>query len=189
MYKLIGNKESFAVEIEILRIEEFNKQCWIKSRLWIGGSPIGVFDEDENYLWPFLQSLCIIAEESGQFWDYELEGLNCKETFFTINPFFGKYDEYMNLSDEEAANYEKYEKYKFVWGENFDQWKMSVVINDEYCTFFWLPYWNEDGSKNNDYNDYVKVLQCFKVPLSEVQSAYREVYAMVPDEYWSNVRR
>lgn len=186
MYKLIGNKESFAVEIDLLRIEEYNKQCWIKSRLWIGGNLIGIFEEDENYLWPFISSLRVIAEKPEIFWDDELEGLTCTETFFTINSFFGRFDDYMKLSDEEAAYYQKYQKYEFMWGENFDQWKINVVIKDSFCTFLWLSYWNEDGSENKEYNDYVKVVQCFKVPLSEVQNVYKEVYDMIPKDYWKS---
>lgn len=185
MYKLIGNKESFAVEIEILRIEEFNKQCWIKSRFWVGGSPIGLFDEDENYLGPFLKSLRIVSEESEQFWDDELEGLNCRETFLFINPFIDNFEAYTKLSREDAKYYDEIEgRYRFMWGENFDGWMLNVVIKDGICMFLWFLFRNPDGSENEDYN----TVQCFKVPLSEVQDAYREVYAMIPDEYWKRFK-
>lgn len=181
MYKLIGNKESFAVEIEFLRVEEYNKQCWIKSRLWIGGNPIGLFDEDENYLWAFFSSLRVIAEKPEIFWDDVLAGLSCTELFLAINPFIDNFDAYTRLSREEAEPYDHIEgKYRFMWGENFDRWRLNVVIEDSTCIFLWYLFRNSDGSENENYNS----TKCFRVALSEVQKAYEEVYAMVPKEYW-----
>src|SRR5690606_22721956 len=113
-------------------------------------------------------------QENGDFWDDELEGLNCKETFLTINPFIDNFEAYMLLNDEEAAYYSTYNKYRLGWGENFDKWMLNVVVKDDICMFLWYLFRNPDGSENEDYN----TVQCFKVPLSEVQEVYKEVYDM-----------
>ncbi len=117
MYKIIGNKADFAIEVDIIH---FLPSIFVKSALWLGGERVGEFHDSENVLGPFMWSLHRIITERYKYWDSELEGLNCAALFSKILPFL--YSDYFDLTSEEQEIYDKYSHFLISLGENFDPW-------------------------------------------------------------------
>ena len=175
MKKLIGDRRSFAIEIEIIQF----KPLWGKSCLWINNCQIGHLD-DENYLAPFLGSAYRIAKRHKDFWLEELAGLKCKDAFYAIHPFYNEPHKFDELSSDEAKPFFKYDIFIIQWGENFDDWIVDVIVDNNLCQFMWVytPLRDNDSfeAKNN--------IQCHSVKLEDIQRCYDELVTLVPDEHW-----
>lgn len=172
MYYFIGKKESFGIEIEI---SSFEPKLAGRVRLAIGSKWVGNFDE-ENYLYQFLRSLYRISLKHSDLWSPRFEGLDCRQIFYTIHPFFDEPDLFFDLSDEEQQALEVYDVFLMMWGENFDGCSIRTVVKDGICTFIWVTE-SEYLSRNADLN-------CVNVPLTAVQDAYKEICKIIPDSYW-----
>lgn len=174
--RIIGNKQTFAVQVEILKFEPW---VWGKSAIWVGGEILGDYD-DENIMGPFIGTLMDIALHSDKYWDEELKGLDDKDIFYTIHPFYNNPDGFYDLSDEEAKKYYKYDKYLMGWGENFDDYTISIVDKKELCLFIWVYTPNRDDDNFEVRNN----IKSFEVPLLEIQEVYRQFCTLIPNEYW-----
>ena len=132
-------------------------------------------------LGPFLRQLATVATEYDDYWEPELQGLNCKDMFLATHPFFENPEALYDLSHDETEKYIKYDKFLLQWGENFDRWTLSVVVRNEICKFLWFSDWTTKRENNPDFKNGIK---CTDVPIKDVQAVYKEVCALIPDEYW-----
>lgn len=176
MKKNIGEKNLFAIEIDIVKYEPW---IWGRSCLWINNIQIGDYD-DENILSPFIRSLMRIALKYQALWFDELNGLECKELFYLINPFYNNPDEFYNLTFEEQGNYIKYDIFNFQFGENFDQWILRPIVKNDICKFLWVQIPKGDNDTYETRNN----IQCFDIPLKNVQKVYRDLCNLIPNQYW-----
>ena len=176
MEKIIGDKKSFAVQIHISRYEPW---LWGKTCIWINNSQIGDF-EDENILGPFIGSLMRVAIKSQGLWFKEFEGLDCREIFTTINPFYGDPDKFYDLPGDQQEKYTKYDIFLFQFGENFDNWLLYPIVKGEMCKFIWRMYVHSKSDNTEVHNQ----IHCFDVPLRDIQEVYRQFCRLVPDQYW-----
>ncbi len=181
MDTVIGNKQNFAIELKIL---SFIPSLYGKTAIWINEEKIGVFDENEVLLGPFIRSLHRIIFHKGDFWDPELQGLDCKKIFLTITPFFENDDDFHNVSSDYIDKVIKNDKYLMFWGENFDKWILKVVIHDEICTFLWYSFYDNNGLR---INENVNLIKCKKIYLSDVVDIYKQLKNIIPVEYWPNL--
>lgn len=176
MDSIIGKKNSFAVEIEILKVQP---QLWGRTAIWLNSCRIGDFN-DENILAPFINSLSRIALSSDKFWEEDFAGKSCKDILLAISPFFYNPEDFFDLSNEEQERLQKFDKYLFQWGENFDAWAIYVVVKDTVCKFLWVKIQKE----NEDLNVHGHSIQCFEVPLLEVRDVYKQLCDIIPNECW-----
>lgn len=179
MEKVIGEKKSFAVGIDIIKFEPW---IWGRSCLWINNIQIGDL-KDENILGPFIGSLMRIAVKSDKLWLDELEGLTCEQMFSTIHPFLNNPDAFFDLTYEQQGNYVKYDLFLFEFGENFDDWIINPIVKDDNCKFIWLF----DPSRGKEKQKIKDSVKCYDVPLEKIQEVYKEFAKLIPDEYWPNM--
>jgi hypothetical protein len=184
MYKLIGKKETFAVEIAnvVAPPKWESDDFWIKSAIWINSIKLGEW-EDINLVGIFLRSMYRIARQYETFWVEELEGLNCKELFLTIHPNYNDTDSFYDLPEEEQARLTQFDKFLINWGENFADWILSVIYKNGLCKFLWvcIPLRGDDSYevRNN--------IQCFDVKLEQVQEVYNDLIKIIPDKDWPSL--
>lgn len=174
MNYLIGNKEIFAVEIEI------SQQKWDnQTSIWLNNIKVGDW-EDKNILAPFINSLYRIARKYD---DLELDKFNdleCEQIYLAIHPHFENPDEFFDLTLEDQKAFAIFDKYIFSWGEDFDSWGLSVIYKEGFCKFLWLQ-----TSLNNETNLNVRnKFQCYEVELKLIQEVYNELTKIIPDSEW-----
>jgi hypothetical protein len=75
------------------------------------------------------------------------------------------------LSISEQKKLEYLDHYLLSWGENFDNWTIRVIVNENNCKFLWVF--------NND-----NMIQCFDIPLKEVEDIFEKLYTYVSKKYW-----
>lgn len=177
MCQFIGRKESFGVEIEVTKM---TPSLWGKTALWLNGIKIGHF-EDEDVLGPFINSIGRLVTESNTLWEPEFKGLNCQEIFYRITPFYNEdLSKFWTLTEVEQDALVSFDKYLFGWGENFDDWTLRVVVDNEVCKFMYVYTPNRDADSYEVRNN----IQCFNVYKNEVQLVYAEICKLIPEPYW-----
>jgi len=176
MHYLVGHTSSFAVELELSGDKWDNRTA-----IWLNNIRIGDWD-DKNLVAPFLRSLRRVALKHNEFWENELDGLNCYQLFLAIHPFYNNPDDFYSLAEIEMNALLKFDKFLIFWGENFDAWALTIVYKDASLTFLWRysPNGNEDSYETR--ND----IKCFDVALSEVKEVYNKLVDVLPREIWPN---
>lgn len=173
--KIIGNKTSFAVQIEI--IKEF--PVWGRIALWFCNEQQGDYDS-KDYLNSTIHTIARIALNYEKFWDDELEGLDDIQIFNTINPFYHNPDDFYDLTYEEQDEYIKYDKYILSWGSGFNSTSPNVVVKDGICTFLWVEHkLGSDGSYLPTSNEDIRVC---RVSLKEIQAIFDQLCILLPEE-------
>jgi len=176
MIKLIGDKNVFAIEVEIL---EFAPGLNSNVRIWINDVSLGNSDE-VSYLSAIIRALHTITNSPDKFWLPELNNLTCKEIFYTITPFYNSPNEFFELSPKEQEEYIKYDIFLSEWGDAFNDWDIKTIINNGICKFLWVytPLGDDDSYEvRND-------IQCFDVSFEYMQEIYRGIERLIPVEYW-----
>lgn len=172
MHKLIGNKQTFGIEVYITPDKWKNKTA-----LWIKNERVGDW-EDEDLLVPFINSIYRIANQYEEFWLPELEGLDCYQIYMTIHPFYNNPDDFYDLNEHEQEKLIRFDKFQLFWGENFDAYGLNMVYRNNRCEFLWHP---STLNKPNDLEIRNTIL-CYEVDLKEVQYCYNELIKILPRE-------
>ena len=183
MKKIIGNTNTFAIEIDILSFEPW---IWGKSALVICNNTIGIYDE-ENILWPFIEGIERIAVKSEGLITDIFRGLSCVDIFFKIDPFSDEPDLVYELSDEEFSKYEHHDHMKLFFGENFDDWLIEAFIDEGMCTFIWyrFPVRDNENFQKTRRED----IRCATVNFSDVIIAYTQLCELLPDKFRSSLAK
>ena len=98
----------------------------------------------------------------------------------TIFPFSNDHDRFYELDKETQASYVKYDKFLIHFGENFDNWTLTCVINKDISKFLWV----HTPKRDNDSFEVRNNIKCFDVPHKVVKDAYIEFCRSIPDESW-----
>jgi Immunity protein 42 len=179
MINLVGDKNIFAVEFEIL---EFASGLNSMVRFWINNNTVGDFNEI-GYLSAVIGRLNGITDSPSKFWLPELSNLSCKDMFYTITPFYNNPNDFFDLPEDEQEKLIRYDVFISEWGDAFDDWDLKTVINNGICKFLWVhaPLGDEDSYevRNN--------IQCFDVKLEYVQEVYKELAKLIPYENWPSM--
>ncbi len=177
MITIVGNKEIFAVEFDGLELTPgFN--CYVK--IWINNVEIGDFTEI-SYFSSVLHSLSnIIYQTYSRLWVEELDGLSCKDIFYTITPCYNDPESFFDLSESEMDALIKYDRFLFNWGDAFNDWYLKVVVNEDICKFLWVhtPLGDDDSF------DVRNKIKCFDVELKVVKDVYDQLAKFIPNELW-----
>lgn len=175
MHRIIGDKNLFAVEIDVLK---YSPKLWGRSCLWIKNSQLGDFN-DENILASFISSIMRIAIRYKTLWLDELSDLSIADLFYTINPFFTEPKKFYDLTYVDQEKYVKYDRFRFEFGENFDDYMINPVVKENICTFLWVTNLSTvDSSFKSD------SIQSFDVKLETIQNVYKDLCEQIPDQYW-----
>ena len=164
MHYLIGDKKSFAVELDISTNKWKNKTA-----IWLNHVRIGDWD-DENVLAPFVRSMYRIATEHDMFSLDEIERLDCKKTYSIIHPFYLNPDAFFDLTSSEQVSYFKYDKFLLDWGENINSYGLTMVFSAGICKFIW----DADSEKTREACNFDLII-CHEVPVLEVMDVYSEL--------------
>ncbi len=175
MKKIIGNPNTFAIEIDIMSVKPL---FWGKTALVICNNTIGIF-EQENMLGPFFVGMRRIAVRNTDLVTNKFRGLSCVDMFYKIDPFSDNPLIVYDLSDEEFSKYEYHDNMKLYFGENFHDWLIRAIIDDDKCTFIW--YYNSVIDNENPQPLSRKDIKCANVNLSEIVTVYDEFCKLAPE--------
>lgn len=169
IHKLIGDKASFAAELIISSGKWDNQTC-----IWINNQRLGKW-EDKNLLGPFINSLYRVSEKYESFAFQPGEKQDCRQLFLGIHPLFEDPDAFFDLSEAEQDAQIPFDRFLIEWGENFDQVHLSMIYENNSCTFLWA----DEKEPHDHKRDYT--YHCSKVPLQTVQNVYRELRSILTD--------
>lgn len=176
MINIVGDKETFAVEFEILKLGNgFDSHL----RIWINNTSLGDFSET-TYFVHLLGCINSICRKPKNLWFEEFNGLSCNDIFYKIIPCYNNPESFFNLSQGEMDALVKYDRFLFNWGDAFNDWYLKVVVNEDICKFLWVhtPLGDEDSfAVRND-------IKCFDVELKILKEVNKQLSKFIPDELW-----
>lgn len=122
-----------------------------KIRFWINNKHFGDFKKSNDFN-PVTDALKSIIESGNTLYDVSFEGKTAEEIFSTVLVLNTETEDF---TDEEYAQMERYERFGFYWGEQFNNITAVTYIKDNYCHFLWSQNSNLSTAKIN----YLKNLQ------------------------------
>jgi hypothetical protein len=172
MNLVVGNIDVFAIELRITDDKWSNQTA-----IWIDRQRLGNW-EDRNLLYPFLNSLKRLISDRDQLWLDELSDLICYQLYLAVHPFYNNSDKFFNLSEFEMKNLERYDKFLFSWGENFDSWGLTAIYEKENYKFLWVKDGNQKSTVSKN------MIQCKEIPYKIFEDVYEGLKQQLPRTLW-----
>jgi|ERR1043165_1689306 hypothetical protein len=154
--KIIGKKEKFALQYEILYTNPILISYYC---LWINNCQIGDL-EDASPIFPLYNVLKRLIDQRGSMFDEEFLAIKSDDSLFN-------YLVYGNIDPLNRQINPKLDKYMVFLGENFDRWIIRVIANNGVYKFIWKePISNHShdlyDKVHSEEVDYIELLYVYK---------------------------
>jgi len=167
---LIGDKNVFGVQYEV---EMDDPIVMIRNCLWIQGKFIGNYD-DSGAASSIVRGLKRLISYQGDFYEDVFLNKNPGDVMSIIAPDLIDTElKFEDLPEEKRNQLVRYDKYRFWFGENYDDFSIRVYAVGGMYYFSWILLsedWQETGE--SCYKDYGRGIQSGTVLFSDLQNVY-----------------
>jgi hypothetical protein len=162
MYKILGTNKVMTIELDI---NNPNKKIG-KLRFWIENKSFGTFEKSFSFDHA-LKAFERLIKESSDLYDVAFEDKTQQEIFklSIVNDadLFG-------LTEEDYNLMERFQRFGFYFGDQFDNVTNTVYVKNNSCYFLWTTT-NDFISKTIDN---MQNFQFAQVPIKTIKSVYEE---------------